>query len=92
MDHFMKSHHCTRGSLHHAKLKPRLWGSLNPRLFAGFYHWKGHFKEVDDVVQEYITLGYAEPVPPSDLSKNYSHTFNLLMHAVHKETSTSTKV
>ena len=54
-------------------------------------HSEGKFKEVDGVIQEYFTLGHAEPTsirPEQELS----HIFYFQMHTVHKETSSSTKV
>ena len=43
-------------------------------------------------MEEYFEQGHAELVPTSDLDKPASQTFYLPMHAVRKETSTTTKV
>ena len=53
---------------------------------------KGRFKELDDVMQEYLHLGHTEPIPTTDLEEPVKETFYLPMHAVHKATSTTTKV
>lgn len=53
---------------------------------------KGRFKIVDEVIQEYFELGHAELVPIADLNKPSSQVFYLPMHAVQKESSTTTKV
>ena len=53
---------------------------------------KDKFREVDDVVQEYLTLGHAELVPIEDASKDPSSVFYLPMHVVYKDSSSTTKV
>ncbi len=53
---------------------------------------KGKFQELSDVVEEYFDMGHAEPVPQSDLDKPCHKVFYLPMHAVVKESSTTTKV
>ena len=55
-------------------------------------HSKGHFQEFSAVMEEYFQLGHAEPVPPNDLQKSPKDCFYLLMYAVRKEHSTTTKV
>ena len=55
-------------------------------------HAKGQFEKVGKVIQEYFDLGHAEMVPAGDLTKPPSEVFYLPMHAVHKESSTTTKV
>ena len=42
-------------------------------------------------MEEYFEQGHAEPVSTSDIDKPASQTFYLPMHAVQKETSTTTK-
>ena len=37
-------------------------------------------------------MGHAEPVPPSDLEKPQHQVFYLPMHAVRKDSSTTTKI
>ena len=39
-----------------------------------------------------MELGHAEPVPSKDMDKPLSEVFYLPMHAVYKESSTTTKV
>ena len=53
---------------------------------------KGRFKIVDKVIQEYFELGHAELVPIADLNKPPNQVFYLPIHAVQKESSTTTKV
>ena len=50
---------------------------------------KGEFKAV---IQEYFELKHAEPVPAEDLNKPQHSVFYLPMHAVKKESSTTTKI
>jgi hypothetical protein len=47
------------------------------------------FKEV---MEEYFKLGHAELVPTSEVDKTLNETYYLPMHAVHKPSSTSTKL
>ncbi len=53
---------------------------------------KNRFEEFRDVVEEYFHLGHAEPVPVSDLGKPPDKVFYLPIHAVVKESSSTTKV
>ena len=53
---------------------------------------KNEFSTVDDVMQEYFDLCHAEPVPAADLNKSEREVFYLPMHAVKKESSTTTKI
>ena len=53
---------------------------------------KNRFSEVDDVVREYFDLEHAEVVPEADLNKPVSQTFYLPIHAVYKQSSTTTKI
>lgn len=55
-------------------------------------HAKGEFKTFDAVIQEYFELEHAEPVPQTDLDKPQYSVFYLPMHAVKKESSTTTKI
>ena len=50
------------------------------------------FQAFDAVVQEYFELKHAEPVPAPDLDKPQHSVFYLPMHAVKKESSTTTKI
>ena len=49
-------------------------------------------KEFANAVQEYFEMGHAELVHVADLSKPCNEVYYLLMHAVHKETSSTRKV
>ena len=53
---------------------------------------KGQFVEFATVMNEYVDLNHAEPVPTVDLKKPPHETFYLPMHAVRKEESTTTKL
>ena len=55
-------------------------------------HHKGRFQEVNNVMQEYFTLGHAEAVPTKDMDKHPASVFYLPMHVVYKSTSSTTKV
>ena len=55
-------------------------------------HSRGKFKLLDEVIQEYFELGHAEFVPVADLNKPPSQVFYLPIHAVHKQSSSTTKV
>ena len=54
--------------------------------------FKGQSEKFGEVIQEYFNLGHAEIIPAEDLSKPPSQVFYLPMHAVHKESSSTTKV
>ena len=65
------------------------------RRFLSFersLHSKGHFHEFEAVINEYFQAGHAEQVPAVDLEKPTHSVFYLPMHAVRKESSTTTKV
>jgi hypothetical protein len=53
---------------------------------------KNEFSTFNSVMQEYSDLCHAEPVPPADLGKPEKGVFYLLIHAVKKESSTTTKI
>ena len=55
-------------------------------------HAKNRFDEFGSVMQEYLDLGHAELVPPSDLEKPQHQVFYLPVHVVHKDSSTTTKI
>ena len=44
------------------------------------------------MMEEYFEMGHAEPVPLADLEKLEQETFYLPMHAVRKESSSTTKI
>ena len=52
---------------------------------------KGTHDQFQKVVREYVDLGHAEEVPPSDLSSHCEHYY-MPMHWVSKASSTSTKL
>ena len=54
-------------------------------------HAKDEFEEFDSVMQEYFDMKQAEPVSTADLEPPHS-VFYLPMHAVKKESSTTTKI
>ena len=53
---------------------------------------KGEFEAFDMVMQEYFNMKHAKPVPKADLDKPQHCVFYLPMHAVKKESSTTTKI
>ena len=53
---------------------------------------RSQFKEFADAVDEYLEMGHAELVPVSDLAKPCSEVYYFPMHAVRKESSSTTKV
>ena len=55
-------------------------------------HSRNQFEEFSSVVEEYFDLGHAEKVPQSDLEKPPNETFYLPMHAVRKDSSSTTKL
>lgn len=55
-------------------------------------HSRNQFAEFASVVTEYFALGHAERIPVVDMQKPVSQTFYMPMHAVRKETSSTTKV
>ena len=55
-------------------------------------HTKGQFSAFANVIEEYFSLCHAEEVPVTDLQKPPHDVFYLPMHAVHKQSSTTTKL
>ena len=55
-------------------------------------HMKNEFSTFNNVMQEYFDFGHAEPVPVADLEKSEKEVFCLPMHAVRKESSSTTKI
>ena len=55
-------------------------------------HSKNQFEEFAAVMEEYKEMKHAELVPIADLHKPSKEVFDLPMHAVHKEDSTTTKL
>ena len=73
--------------------------NLDPGLFKDSYHLnviyikKNQFQEFGTVMEEYyFELGHVEIVPQEDLAKPPHKIFYLPMHAVRKESSTTTKI
>lgn len=65
------------------------------RRFLSFersLHSRGHFQEFEAVMDKYFQAGHAELVPKADSEKSTHCVFYLPMHAVRKESSTTTKV
>ena len=55
-------------------------------------HSRGDFEAFDEVMQEYFVMQHAEPVPAARMDKPQCSVFYLPMHAVRKESSTTTKI
>ena len=55
-------------------------------------HAKNQFEQFSEVMNEYFDLGHAELVTPEDLNVRTSQVFYLPMHAVHKQSSSTTKI
>ena len=53
---------------------------------------KGNWTQFQAVVQEYLTLGHAQPVTQSEMGIPVTQSYYLPMHAVFKNSSTSTKL
>ena len=53
---------------------------------------KGIWNQFQSVVQEYITPGHAQKTTPKELCTPVANTFYLPMHAVHKLSSSTTKL
>ena len=53
---------------------------------------KGNWTQFQSVVQEYLALGHAQEVTSDELCTPVSLTYHLPMHAVYKQSSSSTKV
>ena len=55
-------------------------------------HSKDQFKAFSNVMEEYFQMEHAEPVPTADLEKSQHKVFYWPMHAVRKESSSTTKI
>ena len=53
---------------------------------------KNQFEDFKKVMDEYFDLGHAEPIPISDMEKPPHEVFYLPMHAVYKDSSSTTKI
>ena len=73
-------------------------GSSRPQALRRFLQNRGSlikkkkWDEFHSAVQEYGTLGHAEPVPAVDLTKPASDCYYLPMHGVTKQSSSTTKL
>ena len=47
---------------------------------------------IDNVIRKYLDMGHAEPVPEQDVEKPPEEVFDLHIHLVRKESSTTTKL
>ena len=55
-------------------------------------HARGQFEEFSKVMSEYFEMEHAEEVPESSVNHPLPHTFYLPIHAVRKDSSTTTKL
>ena len=55
-------------------------------------HSKVYFCSFNDVINEYFEQGHAETVPSKDLMKKHEEVFYLPMHAVYKDSSSTSKL
>ena len=102
MQHFRETHHRNdaRRFVVHLPKKPQAKPlgesrSQAVRRFLSFersLRSKGQFKAFSDVMEEYFQMEHAKPVPTVDLEKSQCGVFYLPMHAVHKESSSTTKI
>ena len=53
---------------------------------------KGNLNQFQEVMQEYLDLGHAQKVTPQELQCNSSESYYLPIHAVYKQTSSTTKL
>ena len=53
---------------------------------------KGQFEAFGSVINEYFELEHAEVVPKADLGRPHDQVFYLPMHAVRKDSSSTTKL
>lgn len=69
--------------------------SLSVRRFLSLersLRTKGQFQDFAEVIDEYLQLNHAELVPTADLERPREDVFYLPMHAVVKESSSTTKI
>ena len=81
--------HCPRNPT------PHHWVNLDHMQLAGSYHWNALcVPRVNSRILRWwcCELRHAEPVPAVDLDKPQHSVFYLPMHAVKKESSTTTKL
>ena len=84
--------HCQRNAMLHPSV------SQGHTLCGDFCHLNVpctplvNFERFNSVMQEYFQMKHAESIPTADLNKSPQNVFYLLMHAVRKESSTTTKL
>ena len=62
------------------------------RQFLSLKHSLHTKNQFGSVMKEDFNMGHAEPVPPSDLEEPQHQVFYLPMYAIHKDSSTTTKI
>ena len=102
LDHFTNNHVLLPQGKYQASLPrnadaPSLGESLSQALHRFYAKYnsitrKGTWQQFQDVVQEYIDLGHAELIPQAELQCPHSEQFYLPMHAVMKDSSSTTKL
>lgn len=63
-----------------------------PCVVSSSLTYKGRFKRVDNEIREYFDMGHAEPFPTTNMEKAVEHVCDLLIHAVYKQLSSTTRV
>ena len=53
---------------------------------------RGHWEKFQDVLREYLTLGHAQLITPAEKQVKVENCYYMPMHAVFKQSSTSTKL
>ena len=100
--HFLNTHHYLPSVCRYRFTLPRktgmpLPGDSRPQALQRYRSnerailRKNTWEPFQAVVQEYLDLGHAEPLPPQSLDST-KEMYSLPMHAVTKESSTSTKL
>ena len=103
VNHFKENHTCTLNGRFLVPLPKKdnngiVLGESRSQVVRRFFalerslNCKGRFDEVNEVVKEYFELGHAEPVPRSDMNKPVDQVLHLPIHAVYKQSSSTTKI
>ena len=102
VNHFEQTHRCTPDGRFVVPLpkkpSPPSLGESRSQVVRRFLSLerslrsKGEFDALDSVIQEYFDLKHAEPIADTDLDKPVEQVFYLPIHAVKKESSTTTKI
>ena len=53
---------------------------------------KRNFGTFNDVMNEYFQQGHAKPIPSKDLKKKHEEVFYLPMHAVYRDSSSTSQL